>query len=75
MPFNASSKSFNFSGTVWPEIGAASETPASFFDFQTTELKSIKDSVISVQDLVFDIGDSGKISTSTADLPYKVVER
>ena len=37
---NAFSISFNESGTLWPVIGAAKEIPASFFAFQTTELKS-----------------------------------
>ena len=72
---NAFSISFNESGTLWPEIGAAKETPASFFAFQTTELKSINDSVMSVHDLVLDIGDSGNTSISTEDFSYKVVDK
>jgi len=67
--------SFRESGTLWPEIGAANEMPSSFLAFQTIELNSTNDSVISVHDSPFDSGDCGKISTSTDDFSYKVVDR
>ena len=47
---SAASISLREEGTLCPEIGAASETPASFFAFHTTELNSTKSSVFSVQD-------------------------
>ena len=62
-------------GTLWPDIGAANETPESFFAFQTRELNSINESVILVNSQVSKIGFSGKVSTSTADLPYNVVDK
>ena len=62
-------------GTLCPEIGAASDIPASFLAFQTSELKSTNESVIFVHSPVLDIGDLGKISTSTADFSYNIVER
>ena len=75
IPFNAGSRSFNSSGTVWPDIGAANEIPAPFFAFHITELTSTRLSVSFVQPDMSVMGDSGNWSASTADCPYSVVER
>ena len=75
METKACSILFSLSGTLWPVIGAAKDIPASFLAFHTAELNSIKESVMLVKSEVSDSGFSGKVSTSTADFPYKVVDK